>query len=80
MQRLTLNGWSKGGVMKMLLRSIALTLYVMPFRAWQYGQKRPYEAIVYGLVVAAVAMVSKLFLAILASVVVASGVKKVMEG
>ena len=62
-----------------MLRSILLTLYQMPARAWQYGQHRPYEAIVYGLVLAALAMVSKLLLALLACVVVASGIKSVLS-
>ena len=62
-----------------MVRSILLTLYQMPARAWQYGQCRPYEAIVYGLVLAALAMVSKLLLALLACVVVASGIKSALS-
>jgi uncharacterized membrane protein len=57
-----------------MLKDIPITLYRMPFRAWQYGQRYPYEGILYGLVLAALAMVSKLFLVLLACVVVASGI------
>lgn len=49
-------------------------IYHLPARAWHYGQRYPYEAIVYGLAIAALAMVSKLLLAVLACVVVASGI------
>ncbi|NEQ46999.1 MAG: hypothetical protein F6K00_27045 [Leptolyngbya sp. SIOISBB] len=57
-----------------MLRSICTTVIELPARAWDYGQRYPYEAIVYGLVLAALAMVSKLLLALLAYVVVASGI------
>jgi hypothetical protein len=58
-----------------MFKSVAITLVEMPARAWSYGQRYPYEAIVYGLVLAGLAMVSKLLLALLACVVVASGIK-----
>lgn len=58
-----------------MFKSVALTLYAMPTRAWQYGQRCPHEAIVYGLVLAGLAMVSKPLLALLACVVVASGIR-----
>lgn len=58
-----------------MFKSVALTLYAMPLRAWQYGQRCPHEAIVYGLVLAALAMVSKLLLALLSCVVVVSGIR-----
>ena len=63
-----------------MFKSVAFTLYQMPFRAWQYGQHRPHEAIVYGLVLAALAMVSKLLLALLSCVVVISGIKGALQG
>ena len=62
-----------------MIRSIITTLCQMPARAWHYGQCRPYEAIVYGLVLAALAMVSKLLLALLACVVVASGIQSALS-
>lgn len=58
-----------------MLRSIPTTLYRLPFRAWQYGQRCPHEAIIYGLVLMAIALVSKLLLALLACLVVVSGIK-----
>lgn len=61
------------------IQSIFKTLYVLPFRAWQYGQRRPYEAIVYGLTLGVFAIVAKLVLALLACLVVGSGVKKIFE-
>ena len=57
-----------------MFKSLALTLYHLPARAWHYGQRYPYEAIVYGLAIAALSLVSKLLLALLACVVVASGI------
>ena len=65
-------GYSK--ITKMF-KSLALTLYHLPARAWHYGQRYPYEAIVYGLVLAGLAMFSKLLLALLTCVVVASGIR-----
>lgn len=62
-----------------LASSIAKTLYRMPFRAWQYGQRFPYEGIVYGVVLCAIALVSKPLLALLALTVVLSGIKAVLE-
>lgn len=62
-----------------MLKSILATLYAMPYRAWQYGQQRPHEAIVYGLVLAGLAMVSKLLLALLACVVVLSGIRAALR-
>lgn len=59
-----------------MLKSVAITIYRMPNRAWEYGQRRPYEAIVYGLALAGLALVSKVLLALLACIVVASGVKR----
>ena len=67
------------GRRRSVIKTIFLTLYEMPARAWQYGQHHPYEAIVYGLVLAALAMVSKLLLALLACVVVASGIKSALS-
>jgi hypothetical protein len=58
-----------------MFKSIATTLIEMPARAWAYGQRYPHEAIVYGLVLAGLAMVSKLLLALLSCVVVISGIK-----
>lgn len=58
---------------------IAITLYHMPFRAWQYGQRCPLEAIVYGVTLAAVSLFSKLFLALLAFIAVASGIKAALR-
>jgi len=58
-----------------MFRSVATTIIEMPARAWVYGQRYPYEAIVYGLVLAGLAMVSKLLLALLSCVVVISGIK-----
>ncbi|MEM9118214.1 MAG: hypothetical protein AAGD09_10070 [Cyanobacteria bacterium P01_F01_bin.56] len=57
-----------------MIREVCTTLIELPARAWDYGQRHPHEAIVYGLVLAALAMISKLLLALLACVVVASGV------
>ena len=57
-----------------MLREVCTTVIELPARAWDYGQRCPYEAIIYGLVLAALAMVSKLLLALLACVVMASGI------
>jgi hypothetical protein len=62
-----------------MIKSVATTLGTMPARAWAYGQRCPHEAIVYGLALAAIAMVSKLLLALLSCVVVASGVTAAMS-
>lgn len=62
-----------------MFKSVAFTLYAMPFRAWQYGQYRPHEAIVYGLVLAALAMISKLLLAMLSMIVVFSGIRGALK-
>ena len=58
-----------------MIPNIFSTLYQMPFRCWQYGQHRPFEAIVYGLALAVLALFSKLFIAILATVAISSGIK-----
>ncbi|MEM9118209.1 MAG: hypothetical protein AAGD09_10045 [Cyanobacteria bacterium P01_F01_bin.56] len=65
---------TSGGHGHLMLRAIGNTLIELPARAWDYGQRYPYEAIFYGLVLAALAMVYQLVLALLACVVVASGV------
>ena len=57
-----------------MFRDIVTTLVEMPARAWYYGQRYPHQAIVYGLVLAGLAMVSKLLLALLSCVVVISGI------
>lgn len=57
-----------------MLRSIALTLAAMPRRAWGYGQRFPHEAIVYGLALLVLALVSKLLVATLGALVVTSGI------
>jgi hypothetical protein len=57
-----------------MLRSIVLTLAAMPRRAWGYGQRCPHEAIVYGVALLVFALVSKLLVATLGAVVVASGI------
>lgn len=62
-----------------MVRDILLTIAGMPARGWQYGQRCPYEAIVYGLTLAAIALVSKFALALLACVVVASGLFKIFR-
>lgn len=62
-----------------MLSSILVPLYRLPQRAWQYGQRYPHEAIVYGLVLAALAMVSKLLLALLALTVVVSGIRAALQ-
>ncbi len=62
-----------------MLRSVAVTLCQMPRRAWQYGQRCPHEAIVYGMALMAIALVSKLLLALLACLVVTSGIKSALN-
>jgi hypothetical protein len=62
-----------------MFKEIVTTLYRMPYRAWQYGQRYPYEAIVYGLVLAGLSMISKPLLALLACVVVVSGIKAALS-
>lgn len=62
-----------------MFRSVLETIVQLPSRAWRYGQHCPYEAIIYGLVLAAIALISKLLLASLALVVVTSGVFTILS-
>ena len=52
----------------------------MPQRAWVWGQRYPYEAICYGLVLIVAAMVSKLAIVIIAAAAIGSGLTAIFRG
>jgi len=54
-------------------------IVTMPQRAWCWGQQYPYEAILYGLLLLAAAMVSKLAIAIIAAAAIVSGLTAIFR-